>query len=90
MEITVIDVTFVLAAVAFFKEHANLKGWYAIGAALVAVLFVAFLPDLVALFPQAQQAVDKIVFIIKLFLTAPGLFDLAADVGAKIKSAIVG
>lgn len=89
MEITVIDITFVLAVVAFFKERANLKGWYSIGAAFLAVLFIAFLPDIVALFPQAQAAVDKIVFIVKLFLTAPGIFDLVTNVGEKIRNAPV-
>lgn len=72
----VIDITFVLAAVAFFKDRLNLKGNYVLLAAFVAVLFLAFLPDLVALAPQSAYAVEKIVFIVKLFLTAPGLWDL--------------
>lgn len=85
----VIDVAFVIAAVAFFKQQFSLKGWYAILSAFVATLFVAFLPDLVTLFPQSAFAVDKIVIIVKLFLSAPGLFDAAVDIGTKIKKAAV-
>lgn len=86
----VIDVAFVIATVAFFKQQVGLKGWYAIASAFAATLFVAFLPDIVALFPQSAFAVDKIVLIVKLFLSAPGLFDAIVDIGAKIKNASVG
>lgn len=86
----VIDVAFVIAAVAFFKNRAGLKGWSAIATAFASVLFVAFLPDLVALFPGSEYAVVKIVTIVKLFLSAPGLYDAAIDIGSKIKKAAVG
>jgi len=80
----VLDTAFVLAAVAFFKERLGLKGWYVIGAALVATLAVAFIPELLAAFPLAAPYLEKIIRIIELFLLAPGLFDLAVDVGKKI------
>ncbi len=86
----VIDVAFVIATVAFFKNRANLKGWNAIAMAFVTVLFLVFLPDLVALFPASQYAVEKIVMIVKLFLSAPGLYDAVIDVGSKIKLAATG
>lgn len=88
--LNLIDVAFVIATVAFFKQQLGLKGWKNILSAFAAVLFVAFLPDLVALFPQSAAAVDKIVMIVKLFLSAPGIFDAAVDIGVKIKNASVG
>jgi len=82
----VLDTVFVLAAVAFFKERFGLFGWRAIVAALVASLVVVFLPDALALFPAAVPYVDKLVLVVKLFLVAPGLFDLAVDLGNKLQS----
>jgi len=86
----VIDVAFVIATVAFFKNRTNLKCWTAIATAFITVLFLAFLPDVVALFPGSQYAVEKIVMIVKLFLSAPGLYDAVIDVGSKIKLASSG
>ena len=84
----VLDIAFVLAAVAFFKERLNLKGWGAIGAALVATLVVAFIPELLAAFPLAAPYLEKVIRIVELFLMAPGIFDLAVDVGTKINKAV--
>lgn len=86
----VIDVAFVIATVAFFKAQFGLKGWYAIGTALVTTLFLSFLPNLVALYPAAGPAIEKVIGIVKLFLAAPGLFDAAVDLGSKIKNSAVG
>ena len=86
----VIDVAFVIATVAFFKQQAGLKGWANLGVAFVTVVFLAFLPDLVALIPGSAYVVEKIVTIVKLFFAAPGLFDAAVDIGAKIKNAAIG
>lgn len=86
----VIDVAFVVATVAFFKQQFGLRGLANLGTAFVAVAFVAFLPDIVALMPGSEYYVAKIVTIIKLFFAAPGLFDAAVDVGAKIKRAAIG
>lgn len=90
MEITTIDIAFVLATVAFFKANLNLKGGTILFSAFLAVLFVAFIPDLVALYPAAAPYVEKIIFIVKLFLTAPGVWDLGTQIGSKIKNLPVG
>jgi len=75
----VIDVAFVLGAVAFFKKQFNLSGWQPVLVAFLAVLGVSFIPELVAAFPQAAPILEKVVRVVQLFLTAPGLFDLAVD-----------
>lgn len=82
----VLDTVFVLAAVAFFKERFGLLGWKAILVALVASLVVVFIPDILAAFPLAAPYLEKVIEVVKLFLIAPGLFDLAVNVGQKIQS----
>lgn len=86
----VIDVAFVIATVAFFKQQAGLKGWANLGVAFVTILFLVFLPDIVTLFPGSAYVVEKIITVVKLFFSAPGLFDTAVDIGAKIKKAAAG
>lgn len=81
----VLSVAFVVAAVAFFKERFGLFGWQALLSAFGVCLVVAFLPDLEALLPQYSAAIDKIVLIVTLFISAPGIFDLAVDVGKKVQ-----
>lgn len=81
----VLDTVFVLAAVAFFKERFGLLGWNAIGAAFVVSLVVVFVPDLIAAFPLAAPYLQKAIDVVKLFLIAPGLFDLAVNVGQQIQ-----
>lgn len=78
MEI-VLNVAFVIAAVAFFKQQFHLSGWQPIVCAFVLALLVAFLPDIYLLLPVAKPIVEKVVFVIALFLAAPGVFDLAVD-----------
>lgn len=75
----VIDVAFVIAAVAFVKAQFGLKGWGAIGLAFALSLGLSFLPELYAAFPQYQAAFQKVVGLVQLFLTAPGLFDLTKE-----------
>jgi len=79
----VIDVAFVLAAVAFVKAQFGLKGWGAVGLAFVLSLGLAFVPELLAAFPLAAPNIEKVILIIQLFLTAPGLFDLAKEFNSK-------
>lgn len=75
----VIDVAFVIAAVAFFKAQFGLKGWGAIGVAFLLSLGLSFLPELYSAFPQFQPYLEKVVGLVQLFLTAPGLFDLTKE-----------
>lgn len=87
----VIDVTFVIAVVAFIRARAPyLKGDAVLGVAFAIALIAAFLPDVAAFFPQYQWAIEKTVTIVKLFLSAPGIWDAAAALGEKIKNAPVG
>lgn len=87
----VIDVTFVIAVVAFIRARAPyLKGDAVLGVAFAIALIAAFLPDVAAFFPQYQWAIEKAVTIFKLFLSAPGIWDAAAALGGKIKNLPVG
>lgn len=87
----VIDVTFIIAVVAFIRARAPyLKGDAVLGVALAVTLLAAFLPDVAALFPQYQWVIEKVVTIVKLFLSAPGIWDAAAALGNKIKNSPVG
>ena len=84
----VLNVAFVIAAVAFFKQQLELKGYWPIVCAFLISLVVAFEPDLVALFPAVQPYVEKFVTVVALFLSAPGVFDLAVDVGTHVTAAV--
>jgi len=75
----VIDVVFVIAAVSFIKEQFGVKGWGAILLAFALSLALAFIPELVAAFPASQAVIEKVLLIVQIFLTAPGLFDLAKE-----------
>ena len=84
----VLNVAFVISAVAFFKERLQLKGYWPIGAAFLVSLVVAFTPDLIALFPAMQIYLEKLVTVVALFISAPGIFDLATDVTTKASVAV--
>lgn len=79
----VLNVAFVVAAVAFFKKQFGWSGWQPILAAFVLSVIVAFLPDLYAAFPMAKVVLEKLIGIIALFLAAPGVFDLAVDIRSR-------
>ena len=79
----VLNVAFVIAAVAFFKQQFHLSGWQPILAAFLVSIVVAFLPDIYALLPVAKPIVEKVVFVLALFLAAPGVFDLAVDLRSR-------
>lgn len=86
----VVDVTFVIAVVAFIRARSALRGDAVLGVALAVTLFAAFLPDIAAFFPEYQWIIEKVIVIVKLFLSAPGIWDAAAALGSKIKNSPVG
>ena len=87
----IVDITFIIAVVAFVRARApKLKGDAVLGVAFAIALIAAFLPDVASLFPQYQWIVEKAITIVKLFLSAPGIWDAAAALGSKIKNAPVG
>lgn len=75
----VIDVAFVLGAVSFVKHQFGLQGWGALALAFVLSVCLAFVPELLAAFPAAAPSLEKLFRIGELFLTAPGLFNLAKE-----------
>lgn len=82
MEI-VVNVAFVIAAVAFFKQRFGFFGWKAVLSAFLVSALVVYLPDLYAAFPQAQPYLEKLIGIVQVFITAAGSYDLAIDVKSK-------
>jgi hypothetical protein len=87
----VLDTAFVLAAVAFFKARFGLLGWKALAAAFGVSLLVVFKPELIALVPGYEGAIEKLLSVVQLFIAAPGVFDLAVDLHEKnaITTAVV-
>lgn len=83
----VIDTAFVIAVVAFLKERLGLTGNTVLVAAFVVVVGAEYLPDVIAMFPEAQEPAIRIVNIIKLFLAAPGTVDLVKNLIAKFSPA---
>lgn len=71
----VLDAAFVIAAVAFFKDKLGLSGGATLAAAFVAVLFVALVPPVIALFPATGAILTAVVDAVKLFITAAGGVD---------------
>lgn len=81
-----VDIYFVLAATAFFKNKFNLQDNYAILCAFVMALLIVVGPMVV---PTLGTIGDAIVGLVKLFLYAAGSYNLATDVGPKVLSTIV-
>ena len=79
----VINAAFILGAVSFIKARTDLKGFGALAVAFVLSVALAFVPELLAAFPQYAPAISKVIGIGQLFLTAPGLFDLTKELQAK-------
>jgi len=86
MEIA-LSIAFVVAAVAFFKEQLKFSGYWSLLAAFIVVLIVAWLPELVVLFPVSGPFIDKFVLVVQLFIGAVGGRDavVAASVSAQTK-----
>ena len=86
----VVDITFIIAVVAFVRARApKLKGDAVLGVAFAIALIAAFLPDVASLFPQYQWIVEKAITIVKLFFVRPWYLGCSCRT-SKIKSAPVG
>lgn len=83
MDTFVVDTVFVLSVVQFFKTRYDLRGDMPLLVAFVVILALLFVPDLLALVPQLAPYADKVILLVKLFLTAPGLFDFAVEMKSR-------
>ena len=80
-----LDVGFVLAATAFFKQQFALKGKAALGAAFAVALFVGFAPVVSDALPALGAYLDAAVKVISLFILGAGSYDLLSDVSRKLQ-----
>jgi uncharacterized membrane protein len=83
----VLDVAFVLVAVAFFKEQLNLAKNAAIGCAFIVSMIVGLVNVAAETWPTASPWIYGVVGVIVIFLSAAGSFDLVVDVAKKINQA---
>lgn len=77
MEISVLDVAFVLAVTAFLKEQFGFENKVALGAAFAVSLIVGLAPQIAALVPAFAGWFDAVLNVVKIFLAAAGSYDFA-------------
>ena len=75
MEINLLDVAFIVAVTAFFKERFGLASKAALFAAFGVALFVGFAPLVAASFPVVQPWIEALFNVVKIFLAAAGSYD---------------
>jgi len=71
----VIDVAFVIAVTAFFKERLQLQGWRVLLAAFVVTLLFNIAPLVAQSFPNFSPWLDAVLRTIWLFIVAAGSVD---------------
>jgi hypothetical protein len=80
MENPVLNVAFIVALTAFFKEQFGLTGWKVLIAAFGVALVIAFLPLVSALVPAAAPWLDQLLQVILLVLAAAGSVDFIKQI----------
>lgn len=83
MELSFVDVAFVIAAAAFFKAQFGLEKRGAIVASFALALLLNFAPLVAQRLPDLSPWLEAFLSTIKVFLTASGSFDLAVDLFKK-------
>lgn len=80
----VLDVAFVIAVTAFFREQFGLKGKAVIGVAFLVTLIIGYVPLISELFPNVAPWLRVLVGTFSLFLAAAGSWDAARGlIGSK-------
>lgn len=80
----ILDVAFVIAVTAFFREQFGLKGKAVIGVAFLVTLIIGYVPLVSELFPNIAPWLRVLVGTFSLFLAAAGSWDAAvALIGSK-------
>lgn len=72
----VIDIAFVVAVTAFFRERFALKGWRVLSVAFVVTLLFNIAPLVAQAFPDISPWLDAALRTIWLFVVAAGSVDL--------------
>jgi hypothetical protein len=75
MENEILTVAFVIAITAFFKDKMGLKGWWVLLAAFLVLLFLTYIPVVIALYPPAAPWLTPLVRLITVVLAAVGSVD---------------
>lgn len=79
----VLDVAFIVACVAFFKEQLDVKGKIVLLYVFLVALAVAFAPLLVASFPVAGPYIEAVLKVVGLMLAAAGSWDALRQLAAR-------
>lgn len=77
MEITVLDVAFVVAVTAFFKTQFGWEHKAALAAAFGVSLLVGVAPQVSAALPAVAPWIDSVLRVVVIFLSAAGSYDFA-------------
>lgn len=70
-----IDIAFIVAVVAFFRERVQLRGWRVLVLAFVVTLFFNIAPLVAELFPIVSPWLNAVLSSIVLFIAAAGSVD---------------
>ena len=77
MEITILDVAFVVAVTAFFKTQFGWEQKVALLAAFIVSLLVGVAPQVAAALPAFAPWIDSVLRVVVIFLSAAGSYDFA-------------
>ena len=90
MDISILDVAFIVAVTAFFKEQFGIADKHALAAAFLVSLVVGLAPQFALAFPVAEPWIAAVLNVVKLFLGAAGSYDLAIGLLRKREELGVG
>ena len=79
MEITVLDVAFVVAVTAFFKTQFGWEQKFALLAAFVVSLVVGLAPQVAATLPAFAPWIESFLRVVVIFLSAAGSYDFTVE-----------
>lgn len=79
----VLDVAFIIAVTAFFKEQLQIGGKAALGLAFLVALIVGIAPLIGGMVPAAAPFIDVVIKVVVLFLGAAGSYDAVMDLRYK-------
>jgi hypothetical protein len=79
----VLDVAFIIAATAFFKQQFGLTGKAVLGCVFILALLIGFAPLIGSAFPFVASYIGVLVKVVGLFLAAAGAYDGAVDLRMK-------
>jgi hypothetical protein len=86
MELSILDVAFVVAVTCFFKTQFGWAEKHALLAALGVALVVGLAPQVAVVLPAIEPWIAAVLNVIKIFLAAAGSYDFAANLVDRARS----